>query len=431
MSKLSFDLLAWIGGAEGDDEHATMGSLRITAGEGVNVTEVEDTIAQTVRAHINVPLNLVAEWLLVNWWRLRWEGDLSRRTTSWRRAHCLAAIGRGNAWPPLEISSDGDFVQLRMEAEERADVSAVRYLRGVSVDVPAKDFEAAVERFVDVVESRLSSVLPSHLTISDLRAELADERRRPSVARACRWQALAGHDPGEAPPGWLEAAEALVEETGNAAGEEVMRVLSDLNRGLESAQNIVASMRASTTAVDLTWIQSEATTEFRELPWERGVRLAQKVRHQHKLDTPLSNAGLSEFVSSHLPFQGEPLKERALAGGMRSGALGGRTKIRWTSPLPQSQRFFLARMIATAHVLAPEQHLLPVTNGNSALQKFERSFAQEFLCPWAELNEFTDDRGLDDETLAEAAEHFQVSEQLVRSTLVNRGKLSRARLSTL
>jgi hypothetical protein len=35
---------------------------------------------------------------------------------------------------------------------------------------------------------------------------------------------------------------------------------------------------------------------------------------------------------------------------------------------------------------------------------------------------------VDDDALIEAAEHFQVSEWTVRSTLVNRGKISRDRL---
>jgi Zn-dependent peptidase ImmA (M78 family) len=94
----------------------------------------------------------------------------------------------------------------------------------------------------------------------------------------------------------------------------------------------------------------------------------------------------------------------------------------------ETQRFYLARLIAAAHVLSQDQHLLPVTDASTALQKLERSFAQEFLCPWASLDAYTDEHGLDDETLIEAAEHFHVSEYLVRSTLVNRGKVSRSRL---
>jgi Zn-dependent peptidase ImmA (M78 family) len=85
-------------------------------------------------------------------------------------------------------------------------------------------------------------------------------------------------------------------------------------------------------------------------------------------------------------------------------------------------------MIGAAHALGSDEHLVPVTRADSALQKLERSFAQELLCPWSALNAYTDEHGMHDEALIDAAEHFQVSEWLVRSTLVNRGKLSRHRL---
>jgi Zn-dependent peptidase ImmA (M78 family) len=122
------------------------------------------------------------------------------------------------------------------------------------------------------------------------------------------------------------------------------------------------------------------------------------------------------------------MKGMPLGGGFRNRVANGRTKILLPSSRPTTQRFFLARMIGAAHVLAPEEHLIPVTDSDSALQTLERAFAQEFLCPWAALDAFTNEHGVGDDALNEAAEHFQVSEWTVRSTLVNRGKISRDRL---
>ena len=56
-------------------------------------TEVYDSLAMTVRPHINVPVYLVAQWLLINWWRLRWESEPSQPRRGWARVHSLAAIG--------------------------------------------------------------------------------------------------------------------------------------------------------------------------------------------------------------------------------------------------------------------------------------------------------------------------------------------------
>jgi Zn-dependent peptidase ImmA (M78 family) len=85
-------------------------------------------------------------------------------------------------------------------------------------------------------------------------------------------------------------------------------------------------------------------------------------------------------------------------------------------------------MIGAALVLPKDQHMVPVTEASTALQKVERAFAQEFLCPWAALDAFTNERGVDDDALSDAADHFCVSEFVIRSTLVNRGKVSRYRL---
>ena len=57
------------------------------------------------------------------------------------------------------------------------------------------------------------------------------------------------------------------------------------------------------------------------------------------------------------------------------------------------------------------------------MQKFERSFATEFLCPWAELDDATDEDVLED-----VAERYGVSPLLVRTSLVNKGKIPRYRL---
>jgi Zn-dependent peptidase ImmA (M78 family) len=78
------------------------------------------------------------------------------------------------------------------------------------------------------------------------------------------------------------------------------------------------------------------------------------------------------------------------------------------------------------HLYAPgEDRILPATDAKTARQKFRRSFAQEFLCPFDDLRAYIDDRPLSDEIIEEAADYFQVSPLLTKTTLVNRGLLSR------
>ncbi len=228
MRELSFDVVTWLGAANDDSPSAsTLASLRIRAGaSGTPLTEVEDIIARTVRDYVNVPALPVAQWLLVNWWRLRFEPRPEQPWRGWRQAHSMAAVGSDYAWPDLEISSDGEFVHLELNAERSADVSAIRYLRDLSVDVPASDFEAAVDRFIDQVEGRLAaSSAQERNDLAALRSELYGERTESGEATRCRWQALAGINPGDASPEWLDTAAAVTKEAGPGSGEEIMAML--------------------------------------------------------------------------------------------------------------------------------------------------------------------------------------------------------------
>jgi len=192
-------------------------------------------------------------------------------------------------------------------------------------------------------------------------------------------------------------------------------------------------MRASSTTVDLRWTADaglHGAASGEGVPWVRAVRAAQHLRKAHGLPKgPLTNEVLEDLLQVKLPLSAEVWKRRDTpVGGFRNGVTGGRTAILVTSNRVTSQRFYLGRLIGCAIASSEAEHFLPVTTSATALQKFERAFAQELLCPWDALDAFTDEHGMDEEGIAEAAEYFQVSEWLVLTTLVNRGKLPRHRL---
>ena len=323
MAELDVSVEGWLPTDFGDPEvRAATGNLRIVAGEGdgrVVVTEVEDKLAQTVRSHIRVPVVPLAEWLLMNWWRLRWEGRPQEPSLAWYEAHQLSAISGEDPWPPLEISSDGEFVNLHMEAVSGPVPATIRYLQSVNLEVTATAFEAAVERLVDCVEGRLGATGTDYSDLTELRKELREERKSPSTARACRWQARAGFDPGEAPDGWLQHIQAIVDDVGDNAGEELLSSLPDLDGGLEAAVELLAAMKQSPTAVDLEWVTPSSTlrTATGERPWQKGARLAQALRKQHGWGTDtLENGTLADTISAPVPLQGEIVRDSALGGGM-------------------------------------------------------------------------------------------------------------------
>lgn len=430
MNGLEFTICDWLGAARASDPNdVTQAFLRIDAGSQesrVALTEVHDALAGTVRAHINVSVYPLARWLLLNWWRLRWEPQ--RDTHDWHLAHSMASIGEGFAWPPLTFSSDGDFVQVHLPAEHAPDVAAVRYLNEVAMDVPAADFETAVDQLVNHVEGRLSACRSTDRDVCELRQELAEERLDTARSRACRLQASAGIAPGDAPDGWLADAERLSGTTGPEAIGEVLAVLPELRGGLAGAREEVDRIRRSKSVADLSWVRPSAEpTGTVELPWQRGARLACDLRRQLGIGTaePVSDQTLGDRLGVHLPF---PAAGRGpLRGGFRNGDAR-LTHVAVPSPHPDSQRFHLARLLACAFISPAADHLLPVTAAATAMQKYERAFAQELLCPVDALGEFIAERGNDDEAIADAAAHFRVSDWLVRSALVNHKVLPRHRL---
>ncbi|MGD0837564.1 MAG: hypothetical protein ABSB49_13060 [Polyangia bacterium] len=433
VSQLVFKVVGYLSSTVSDPlERETLASMQINAGpQRIALTEVEDILAHTVRTHINVPTYEVARWLLANWWRLRWEPQ-SKGSPShdWMLRHSMAELGGGYAWPPLVLSSDGEFIQIRVESEDKADVSAIRYLRDLTIDVPASDFEEAVERFVDEVEARISALVPGCRELSDLRQELRDERSDPELAAASKLQALAGIDPGEVSADWLRDAKDLEARIGSVATEEILAVSPAFRGGLADAFSAIWAMRDSEAHVQLGWASSLSRfAQGPDLPWVRGAKLAHEVRrHLGVPSGPISRDTLEQALGVSLPLPKSAWTMRSLAGGYRNGAQDGRTAVLVTKPHEAGQRFYLARVIAAACASPSDAHVLAVSDAHTAFQKLERSFAQEFLCPWSELDHFTDERGTDEDGIAEAAEHFAVSEYLITTTLVNKGKLPRERL---
>lgn len=422
MNHLKFRVLDWIGDFQ-DPATSTLAAFKIDAGseaDPIVLTEVADDIAKTIRQHINVPLLPVTLWMVQRWWRLRWEPERGTPSYSWRLAHSMSAIGGGYAWPPIEIFSDGPYISLRLSRETKPDAAAIRYLSDVRINVPAETFERAVDEFIQQVMARATQT-GADAEVREIWDELNDERRSEETSKLCRVQALAGIDPGDAPQDWLNQFFSLEKETGPQSLEEIAAILPELGNDIEAAQQTVKKIRDSKATIDLSWIQPPPADPAPELPWERGARLAHFARSLMGLNPEQPILDLDQYLS---PTGMDSESPAGFHGGFRNG----RTHVHLRSTRNVSQRFFLARLIGCALVLSRENHLLPVTDGNTALQKMTRSFAQELLCPWAALKRFVEANGLDEEAITKAAEYFQVSPLLILTALVNKGEAPRTRL---
>lgn len=436
VNNLNLQIVDWIAGSAVDPlEQATLAAFRITAGhQSLPITEVEDSIAHTVRSHIYVSVYSVAQWLLVNWWRLRWEPCPLRPSADWLRAHSMAGIGSDYAWPSLQFASDGEFIHLRLKNETKSDVAAIRYLRDISIRISASEFEKALDRFFDSVVARVTARFPNERELIEIRAEVDAERTNPAVAQMCRLQALAGIDPGAASDEWLNAVAKLTEQAGAIATGEIMATIPNLKGGLTAAQQAVSAMKASSTQVNIKWASLPNSNALpNEISWRRGVRLARNLRLSLGIPPgPVPRKTLEDLLQVKLPLpRTEWSGEKGLQGGFQNGINNGRTALLMMTPREDNQRFLIAKLAGAALISPASEHVLTVSDSFTALQKFERSFAQEFLCPWKDLNDFTDDHGTDEDGIADAAKHFGVSEQLVLTTLVNKKKAPRNRLHAM
>ena len=92
---------------------------------------------------------------------------------------------------------------------------------------------------------------------------------------------------------------------------------------------------------------------------------------------------------------------------------------------PTTRRFAVSRLLGDYLAHAYNGRLTPATNAKTVRQQFQRAFAQEFLCPFDALLEKIQTDHIDEEDIAEAAQYFDVSPLMVRTTLVNNGELDR------
>jgi len=88
-------------------------------------------------------------------------------------------------------------------------------------------------------------------------------------------------------------------------------------------------------------------------------------------------------------------------------------------------------MVAAELMTPHDEHVLTVADTFTAAQKFQRSFAQELLIPWADIEEHVATNGTDDDSVRDLAAQYQISERVITSALVNKGHLSREALAAI
>ena len=409
------------------DEQATLAELAIEVA-GLCATEVVDSFAKTVRTSVWVSAFPLAEWFATNWWRLLWEPQSD--TYSWRASHKVGNSGYGYSWPDLSFSSDWQTVLVRSRHTSRQDRDAIRYLNHFVRSIAVADFEQGVANFIEGTLARLSVIQKRQSDLAELWQEITEERHNPDAAQWRTLEACMGYDPDEAPEGLVAGLQGQAKRYGAYAIQEMAAAAKDqallqINGLWEAAQESGVIVHIPG-CIDLRQRLDSGDNPAAK-PWQQAEQAAQMAREMWGLGVPVSTEQLADLFSIPQKQFGEPghPTHTSLSAGFRDGKHADSFSISWNSRYPTSRRFTLARL-AGDHIVAPEQErLLPGTRAATHRQKFQRAFAQEFLCPFDTLREVLGVEMPDNDDITAAAEHFAVSPLTVKNILVNKGVVDR------
>ncbi len=429
VSRFGIDF-QWLEREYGDAlARATLAEITITA-DGLNVTEIEDRSAKTVRPGVRISAYALAQWFASNWWRLLWEP--ARNTSSWKMSHKVGAAGEGYLWPDLTFTSDGESVLVQGRPSPPTSEQPVRYLNMVDVLVPIHDFEGRVDSFVEAVIGRLSGLRVGAAGLDDLWSEVRKERIDPQLSAWRKLEAILGYDPGDAPDHTIEALQNAASEFGSSAVEEV---------AAESMDNAIFDIKtlwdeSRSKAFELVIPNFDilkrriSEIELSLLPWQRAAQAARLARDAWSLQPgPVSTSILADILSIS---EESLLNDLEAKGPMHAGFRNGRPDgfgVFLNKPISAGRRFALLRLVGD-HLTAPQgDRLLPAAvRSKTQRQKFQRAFAQEFLCPYTDLTGYLGSADPSDEDIEEAARYFDVSPFVVETILVNKGNRDRSSL---
>lgn len=412
-------------GVRGPELKATWAQLTIRVEETV-VTRVIDHRAKTTRDHLQLPLYPLAEWLVLNWWRLFYEPEAGSGTErAFIHRHSFVGAREGYAFPPLEIQSFGEQVRLRWSDKGRGHYP-VEFLGDGQEWLPRQQVIEEFSELIDVVVHRLVEY--------DIRATVVERewnRLRetdPEERQFCRAAASLGLDPYEVE----DAVQTAILEAGELLPAELHAeyfLVADLGSLADDAREVLdAVRRAQGHHYDLERVKELRTrvvddpVRHSDRPWNRGYKLASQVRDRLDLgQRPIDSSGGLERLFGLDPsgvVLENGLFNRDFAAVM---AINDRDSPGFVlrQGAETSQRFHLSRALFE-YLTGPAAGVALVTGAASDQQRASRAFAAELLAPAAGLRErLPARRYVGMEEIEDLAEQFGVQDLVVRHQIEN------------
>ena len=417
------------------DEVATC-TLRLSANNRL-MTKVVDEQQQPHEGP-RVSAFRLAEWLLWNWWRIRWEPSRSEADSlSWQQAHETASIGGGWLWPRITFDSDGHNVGISSAGSEATVTEPVSFLGEDDEQfVSAGAFEQGVDSFCEEVISQLADNRLAPNSVSRMWDELQDERSDSALATYRRFEALLGCNPDEGDEGIIRQLTKDRSILGEQAANEVAANAPVMQGAAVTADSLLSVARqtgldiserngASSPMTDNTMTLMESDYPGPLVPWQVGQNAAKSLRRSERLDDrPISDRLLCEMcgLPDGVIARSSPLKPpMAYTLSTKKGR-----RMVFRSRVSSGRRFDAARLLGDKLLVRNGESLQPATRTHTFRQKMQRAFAAEFLCPFDALLDRLDG-DLSDDSIEEAAERFRVSPMLVATRLEDSGMLDSRR----
>jgi hypothetical protein len=343
-------------------------------------------------------------------------------------AHSFAAIGGGYVWPDVTMLSDGEQLTAQVRPTSGEKWESIRYLESWDCLLSVDKFETAIDSFVEIVLARLASCRINATELHSLWQELQAERLDPEIASVRKLEALAGFDASAAPDELIDGLLAAAQEEGRSAIDEVVAGFGHhapnvLRQTDDNLHHHGTRLNASNVR-DLR--RRQDAWRLAGPPWERAEIAARTAREIWSLNgKPVRNDELVGLVGADTSL----ITERSINVPMAAAKRSGIDQETWSVILKPrwevGKRFELCRLIADGLIAPENELLLPATDAKTSRQKFQRAFAQEFLCPSDALLEQLGSSPPEDDEIERAAQYFEVSPLLIRLKLANLGILPR------
>ena len=410
-------------GVRGRELAATWASLRIGVDDEI-VTRVVDERARTVRDHVHVPLYVLAEWLVTNWWFLFHEvGNPAKEgSPAYARRHALGASREGYAFPNLQVSPAGARTRLAW-TPDRLEWANVEFLREGGTWIESGEFRDRCSEFVDLVVRRLAALNVEGTLLQEewaaIRTAGADE------SKFCRVAAGLGRDPYAMDDAEREAVLGLADVLHGAVLDEAVAVL-DVDHLHADVAAIVDALEAGRAAsLSLERLRSLRIPIPRAASsWDPGYVLARRLRQRLALDgAPLaSTAALGQAIGED-PDEIEAVTQprhfaaAAFLDGVVTADANGRPAFAIRRGRDEARRFQFCRGLAEV-LLSPGSDAL-LTQARTDRQQRSRAFAAEFLAPSSGLRARVSRPVVDEDEVDGVAAEFGVSPLLVVHQLRN------------